>query len=307
MTFKGPSVLYLYRKQCCDIVKNRTKLVFVVILTALILVAAGCIGNNEGTEDTKQATIGYVLWDGEIASTNVMKQVLEQAGYEVEIISVDAGPLYQGLARGQFDFTTSAWLPHTHGHYMEQYGDDFVEVSTNLEGCQIGLVVPEYVTIDSIEEMNEVRDQFNGQITGIEPGAGIMTATENAIEAYDLEYELVASSSAGMAAELRTAISNGDWIVVTGWSPHWKFDRWDLKYLEDPEMVYGDEEYVATLARAGLQEDKPELYGIISRFYWTQEDIQSVMMDIEEGMSPEAAAAKWVENNPDKVNEWIGA
>jgi glycine betaine/proline transport system substrate-binding protein len=286
---------------------NKTKIVSIVVLTAMILMAAGCVGNEEPLDNTKQATIGYVLWDGEIASTNVMKLVLEQAGYEVEIISVDAGPLYQGLANGQFDFTTSAWLPHTHGHYMEQYGDDFVEVSTNLEGCKIGLVVPEYVTIDSIEEMNDVRDEFNGRITGIEPGAGIMTATENAIEVYDLEYELVSSSSAGMATELRTAIANGDWIAVTGWSPHWKFERWDLKYLEDPEMVYGGEEYVATLARAGLQEDKPELYDIISRFYWTQEDIQSVMVDLESGMSEEEAAQKWVDNNPDKVNEWIGA
>lgn len=267
------------------------------------IVGVGCL---DAIDDEMTASIGYVTWDGEVASTNVMKQVLEQAGYDVEIIAVDAGPLYQGLAQGQFDFTTSAWLPHTHGHYMEQYGDDFEEVSTNLEGCKIGLVVPQYVEIDSIEELNDHKDQFDGQIIGIEPGAGIMSASEDAIDAYDLDYELVASSSAGMAAELRTAVQNEEWIVVTGWSPHWKFDRWDLKYLDDPEGSYGDAEYVATLARAGLQEDKPELYDIISRFYWEQDDIQEVMMNIEDGMSPEDAAALWVEENQDTVNEWIG-
>jgi glycine betaine/proline transport system substrate-binding protein len=30
------------------------------------------------------------------------------------------------------------------------------------------------------------------------------------------------------------------------------------------------------------------------------------MMSIENGMKPEEAAAKWVENNPEKVEEWIG-
>ncbi|RQD85803.1 glycine betaine ABC transporter substrate-binding protein [Methanosalsum natronophilum] len=278
----------------------------VLAISAIFIIGIVGVGCLDAIDDEMTASIGYVTWDGEVASTNVMKQVLEQAGYDVEIIAVDAGPLYQGLAQGQFDFTTSAWLPHTHGHYMEQYGDDFEEVSTNLEGCKIGLVVPQYVEIDSIEELNDHKDQFDGQIIGIEPGAGIMSASEDAIDAYDLDYELVASSSAGMAAELRTAVQNEEWIVVTGWSPHWKFDRWDLKYLDDPEGSYGDAEYVATLARAGLQEDKPELYDIISRFYWEQDDIQEVMMNIEDGMSPEDAAALWVEENQDTVNEWIG-
>ena len=282
---------------------DKMKVLAISVIFIIGIVGVGCL---DAIDDEMTASIGYVTWDGEVASTNVMKQVLEQAGYDVEIIAVDAGPLYQGLAQGQFDFTTSAWLPHTHGHYMEQYGDDFEEVSTNLEGCKIGLVVPQYVEIDSIEELNDHKDQFDGQIIGIEPGAGIMSASEDAIEAYDLDYELVASSSAGMAAELRTAVQNEEWIVVTGWSPHWKFDRWDLKYLDDPEGSYGDAEYVATLARAGLQEDKPELYDIISRFYWEQEDIQEVMMNIEEGMNPEDAAALWVEENQDTVNEWIG-
>ncbi|AEH61544.1 Substrate-binding region of ABC-type glycine betaine transport system [Methanosalsum zhilinae DSM 4017] len=284
---------------------NRVKVALLMIIAITgIVIGAGCLEALD--DDPYQTTIGYLPWAGEIASTNVMKQVLEEAGYEVEIISIEPGALYRGLADGQFDFTTSAWLPHTHGHYMDRFGDDFEEVAVNLEGARIGLVVPQYVTIDSIEEMNDVVDEFDGRIVGIEPGAGIMTATENAIEVYDLEYELVASSGAAMTAEIRSAITNDEWVVVTGWSPHWKFERWELKYLEDPEMVYGGEEYVATLAREGLQEDKPELYEIISRFYWTLDDVESVMLDMEEGYSPEEAAARWIENNPEKVSEWLG-
>ncbi|MBP1910437.1 glycine betaine ABC transporter substrate-binding protein [Methanolobus bombayensis] len=292
--------------------KSQIKVLSVILVLAMLVMVSGCAdqgttdtGNEEDTV-TKEATIGYVLWDGEIASTNVMKLVLEQAGYDVEIIAVDAGALYQGLADSQFDFTTSAWLPQTQRNYWEQYGDDIDSVAVNLEDCRIGLVVPTYVTIDSIEELNDNKEQFNGEIIGIDPGAGIMSTTETAIENYSLDYELVSSSSAGMTAELKSSIEDDDWVVVTLWSPHWAFNSFDLKYLEDPNGVYGEADHVETLARVGLEEDDPELYGIISRFQWTHDDIQSVMSNLEAGMSEEEAAQEWVDANPEKVNEWLG-
>ncbi len=282
-------------------------------MLAMLVMVSGCADQDTtgdtGTEEatTKEATIGYVLWDGEIASTNVMKLVLEEAGYDVEIIAVDAGALYQGLADSQFDFTTSAWLPQTQKNYWETYGEDIDSVAVNLEDCRIGLVVPAYVTIDSIEELNANKEQFNGEIIGIDPGAGIMSTTETAIEEYGLDYELIASSSAGMAADLKSSIDDEEWTVVTLWSPHWTFNSFDLKYLEDPNGIFGEADHVETLARVGLLEDDPELYEIIGRFQWTHDDIQSVMSDLVSGMSEEEAAQKWVDANPEKVNEWIGA
>ncbi|AKB54227.1 Glycine betaine ABC transport system, glycine betaine-binding protein OpuAC [Methanosarcina barkeri MS] len=133
-----------------------------------------------------------------------------------------------------------------------------------------------------------------------------MQASETAISDYGLEMELVPGSSAAMTASLKKALDSKEWIVVTLWSPHWAFNRWDLKYLDDPKGSYGDADHVETVARLGLKEEKPNLYGILTRFKWTHDDIQTVMMDIENGTAPETAAAKWVENNPQKVNEWIG-
>lgn len=301
-------------------VKRFGSILAIVLIIGLSLFTAGCAeqGNEnvegaesappgEASEFSEPVKIGYVLWDGEIASTNVMQQVLEQAGYEdVEIIAVDAGPLYQGVADGQFDFTTSAWLPYTHQNYWETYGNRIDSVQTNLEDCKIGLAVPSYVNIDSIEELNAEKDKFDGQIIGIDPGAGIMQASETAINEYDLDMELVSGSSAAMTASLKKSVDSEEWTVVTLWSPHWAFNRWDLKYLDDPKGAYGEADHVETLARQGLEEEKPDLYGILTRFQWTHDDIQAVMMDIESGMAPEEAAAKWVESNPEKVNEWIG-
>ncbi|MDK2891273.1 MAG: glycine betaine/proline transport system substrate-binding protein [Methanoculleus sp.] len=275
------------------------------LILTLCLFSAGCTGTEPA--EAKEISIGYVTWDCAIASTNVMKQVFEEAGYDVTLVAVDAGPLFQALANGDVDFTTTGWLPHTHEHYWEQYGDQIDYVNENIPAAaRIGLVVPTYVTIDSIEEMNDVADQFDGRIIGIEPGAGIMTRTEQAIDEYGLNYELVASSSAGMAAELGSSINSEEWVVVTGWSPHWKFGRYDLKFLDDPKGVYGGAEDVVTLARQDLKTDDPEAYGILTRFEWTSEDIASVMTDIADGMPEEEAAQKWVDANPEKVNAWLG-
>ena len=273
----------------------------------ICLLSAGCTGTQGSTEPAKKISIGYVTWDCAIASTNVMKQVFEEAGYAVTLVAVDAGPLFQALARGDVDFTTTGWLPHTHEHYWEQYGDRIDYVNENIPGAaRIGLVVPTYVTIDSIEELNGVSGRFGGRIVGIEPGAGIMTRTEQAVADYGLDYNLVASSSAGMTAELSSSINKEEWVVVTGWSPHWKFGRYDLKFLEDPKGAYGGAEDIVTLTRSDLKTDDPEAYGILTRFEWTGEDIASVMTDIAGGMPEEEAAKAWIDANPETVKVWLG-
>lgn len=278
------------------------------VVAALALLAGALFGCGQAAqqEETKgKVTLGYVQWDSEIASTHVVKKVLEDAGYEVQATAVDAAALFTGVAQGSFDAIVSAWLPGTHADYYEGVRDRVENLGPNLDGARIGLVVPAYVEIDSIEQMNEVSDQFNGQITGIEPGAGIMSATENAIADYGLDYELRASSSAAMAASLSRSVANNDWIVVTGWTPHWKFAQWDLKYLEDPQGVYGGEEHIATLTRAGFAADMPEANAILDKFYWEPQDMEDVMLDIQEGMTPDEAAAKWVSANQDRVDTWL--
>jgi len=274
-----------------------------ILVTVAVAVA---LTNNAPADEKKALKFGYVLWDGEIASTNVLSLVLQEAGYDVEMINVDAGILYQGLAGGELDFTVSAWLPATQKNYWDIYGEDIVSVATNLEGCKIGLAVPSYVTsVNNIGDLKNYTSEFQGRIVGIDPGAGMMTNTEDAINVYGLDYELEASSSAAMLAELTRAYNANEWIVVTLWSPHWAFVNWDLKYLEDPEGVFGGAEHVQTLARTGFQADHPEAYSIIERFNWTQEDIQSVMMDISEGMDEKAAAQKWIDANREAVDRWI--
>lgn len=296
----------------------------ILIVSAILMmtmVLAGCASNNNNeaggetpaptpTEKPKEITLAYVAWDSEIASTNVVREVLEsKLNYEVNMLQVDAGPMYVGIADGSADAMVAAWLPSTHGeNYYEPNKEKFEDLGVNLDGTKVGLVVPSYMDITSIEDLtkDEVGKQLDFTITGIEPGAGIMTATEKAVVEYGLDdWNLLASSSAAMAKVLQDAYAKEQPIVVTGWTPHWKFAEMDLKYLEDPNNVYGGDEQIHTLVRLGLKEDQPAAYQFLDQFVWEPADMEAVMVDILGGMSEEEAAKKWVDANETKVNEWI--
>ncbi len=267
------------------------------------------MGFSPAKADAKgNVTITYVEWDCAVASTYVAQAVLqEKLGYNVEVLPVGAAAMWQALATGDSDAMVTAWLPVTHADYLARVKDDVIELNVVARGAKIGLVVPEYVTIGSITEMNANADKFRGRIVGIDPGAGIMGLTEEVIKEYGLtNIELVEGSGATMAAALQDAVRNNEWVAVTGWSPHWKFGRWDLKYLEDPKGVYGDEEYIATVVRKGLDNDMPEVYSFLENFSWTQNQMAEVMVMNQEGKDPYESAKTFINDNPELVSQWLG-
>ena len=155
------------------------------------------------------------------------------------------------------------------------------------------------------EEETDLGEALDYSITGIDAGAGVMQAAEQAIEDYDLDFDLKTSSGAVMTQALGDAIENEEPIIVTGWTPHWKFIEYDLKYLEDPKESFGGEETINTFVRLGLEDDSPNSYKVLDEFNWETADMEVVMLEISEGVEPEEAAKNWIEDNEDKVNEWI--
>ncbi|MBM7541507.1 glycine betaine ABC transporter substrate-binding protein [Amphibacillus cookii] len=290
-----------------------------VLAVSLVLAACGDAADDgddvtDGDEDVAGGDLGetdielvYVEWDTEIASTNVIAHVLESQGYDVDVTPLDNAVMWQSVATGDADGMVAAWLPNTHGELYDQYQDQLVSLGHNLEGARIGLVLPEYMEdVNSIEDLVDATDEFDGTITGIEPGAGVVQSAENAVEDYGLDgWSVETSSSGAMATALGEAYGNEEPIVVTGWSPHWKFAEYDLKYLEDPEGSFGEAETIDTMVREGLEQDSPVAYQILDQFYWEPADLEAVMADIYAGTSPEDAAAAWVEDNQDKVDEWL--
>lgn len=155
------------------------------------------------------------------------------------------------------------------------------------------------------EDTASIEEKLDYTINGIEPGSGTMEKANQALQDYENlnNWNLTESSTAGMLAELDKAISNEEPIIFTGWNPHWMFSKYDLKYLEDPKKSLGDIENINTIVRKGFEDDFPNAYKIVDRFYWEPEDMETVMVDAQSSNFTEAAE-KWVADNSDKITEW---
>lgn len=297
----------------------KTFLLRAVLLCCLIIPA---ISVQAAAQTVKLA---YVEWSSEIASTNVVKAVLqEEMGVNCRIIPMKADEMWEAVANGEVDGMVAAWLPLTHSHYLKTYKSDIIDLGPNLEGAKIGLVVPNislgrqtaatgirntpYIKADSIADLKEYGGKFKHRILGIDPESGVMQKTREAIEAYGLDnYELVAGSEVSMTAELAHAIQRQKWVVVTGWVPHWKFARWELKFLEDPKGIYGDKENIHTFVRKGLQEEMPKVYEFLDNFRWTPQDMGQLMIWIhdDDGLYPYDKALRFLRAKKDLVQSWI--
>lgn len=298
-----PQIFHLVIKRKEVTMKKLITLVLSVVLATSLL--TGCSTNKE---ETKKVTIGYVNWAEGIAMTNLAAAILEEKmGYEVELKLADVAPIFTSLASGNTDVFLDTWLPVTHGDYLDEYGEDIVDLGVTYENARIGLIVPSYVEANSIEELNANKEQFDSQIIGIDSGAGIMTTTEKAIDQYGLEYELVNGSGPAMTAALKKAIDNNEAIVVTGWTPHWMFSRWDLKVLDDPQSIYGEAENIHTYSRKDFAKEMPEAAEFFTNFTFTDEVLSDLMGAIEESdKDPLEVAKDWINDHQDQVDVWLG-
>jgi glycine betaine/proline transport system substrate-binding protein len=290
---------------------NRTRLsTTLAAAAALTLGLTACSGAGEDAEtlengDLPSVSIGiHSGWDEGIAVSHVFAAALEDAGYEVETDEADAGVVYTGLAGGDFDLNFDMWLPVTHADYLERYGDDLEQLGVWYDDAKLTIAVNEDSPATSLEDLAANADAFGNRIVGIEAGAGLTRITQDeVIPGYGLDaMDFVVSSTPAMLAELTAATDAGENVVVTLWRPHWAYDAFPVRDLEDPQGLLGEAEEIHTVGRDGFGEDYPALAAAISDFTLTDEQLfslENLMFNVDEGADPLASARAWLEDNPD--------
>ncbi len=281
----------------------------------LLLLLTACGGNEEdasssdegeSTEDKGSIEIGLNPWAENIAVSNMWEQILEEKGYDITLNNVDKGALYEAMASQSVDVALEVWLPNTDKPFYDRYKDEINWHEEWYQGTTLGLAVPSYMDIESIEELNEYEDKMDGEIVGIDPGASLMSLTDDVVKEYDLNYDVLSSSDVSMTTELKTAYKNEEPIVVTLWKPHHVFADLDMKFLEDPKNVYGDEENISFMSRKGFPEDHPEVLEWLQNWEMTNDQLGELMATIVENDNDAAKGAEiWLEDNQELVDEWV--
>ncbi|HKL72053.1 MAG TPA: glycine betaine ABC transporter substrate-binding protein [Marinilabiliaceae bacterium] len=283
----------------------KTRNILLVGMTMVVALFFSSCGGPKKKND-KDVTIAMVNWIECVANAHLCKVVLEEKGYNVDLINADVAPIFTAVAKGDADVFMEVWEPITHKSYLDKFGSQLEKVGVVYTEGILALVVPEYVTINSIDELNSVKDKFGGKITGIDPGAGIMGITADLIDEYGLDYELIPSSEAGMLAALKRAYDRKEWIVVTGWKPHSKFARHNLKLLEDPKGTLGEAETISIIAQKGWSERRPELATFFGNVKLNDELWGSLMVAIESNPGKEDDAAReWYHDHKEMVDAWF--
>lgn len=276
------------------------------------LALAGCSDNGGGDDeggDKGDITIGvFNGWEEGVAVSELWKHILEEEGYNVTLKEADPAPVFQGVAGGDYDLTMDVWLPGTHKDYLKKFGDDVEEIGAWNDESKLTLAVNEDAPIKSLDELADHKDDFGGTIVGIDPGAGLTQITESeVIPTYGLDdFEFTTSSTPAMLQELKTATDSGEDIVVTLWRPHWAYDAFPIRDLEDPEGALGETESIYTYGSLDFADEFPEVHGWLTNFKMDSDTLYSLenkMFNENEGADDWGPVIEeWVKENQDYVD-----
>lgn len=277
----------------------------VAAVTAMVFAATSVHASSR-----PDVVIGWTTWgDAEVVSK--MTTIILQQGMkkDVELTLADIAVQYRGVADGDLDVMLMSWQPLTHKSYMAKYGDRLEDLGPIYEGANLGLVIPASIPeseVSSIADLSkpEVMEKFGGQIQGISPNAGISAMTKEAMKAYGFDYELLPGTGPKMAMEIGKAIKKDKGIIATGWRPHWKWAKYDLRYLDDPKGVFGGSESIHAVATKGFSDRQPDVAAFLKRIDLTVAEVEELMMQAR-NTSHREAIYKWINNNPKRIQYWM--
>lgn len=190
--------------------------------------------------------LGHIALSFHEASAAVVQILLERAGYEVELSAAPHAQMFERFGSGEVDGVVSAWLPASHGLYLDPLADRVSKLGVLYEPyCIWG--VPDYVPQDTVASVGdllkpEVAQRMTKLIQGIGPGAGISRFSAAMVEEYglgSLGYRFQPGSEADCFGRFLEAVERAEWMVVPLWHPQWLHHRHRIRALSEPKGLLG--------------------------------------------------------------------
>ena len=273
-------------------------------IIALLLSFAFFVSCSTSTKPEKERSLKmvYTDWSESVAITYLSAVLLEKhMDYKVTLKMTDVEEAYREVANNKADVFTDAWLPETHKQYFNQHKENLEMLGITYPEARTGLVVPEYSELHSVTDLKN----YPHPIIGIDAGAGVMQKAQTAINKYAQGKALLALSEEKMVEQLNDSIQRRKDIVVTGWEPHWIFARYNIRFLEDPDNIFGQKENIYIIATKNLEEEHPNAVRFFERMQLTKNQLNSLVYEIRISEDPVEGVKKWMEQNEFVVNQWM--
>jgi glycine betaine/proline transport system substrate-binding protein len=287
-------------------------------------------GSGGAAADCGPFNIAINPWVGYEASAHVLGYVAKtKLGCEVEYKNVKEEVAWQGMGNGEIDVVVENW---GHADLKQKY---IVEQKTAQEGGltgnigEIGWYVPpwmvqQYPDITDWNNLNKYAELFKttesggkGQLLDGDPS--FVTNDEALVKNLNLNYQVVyAGSEAALIQAFRQAEANKTPLLGYFYSPQWFLSEVPLVKVKLPPYTEGCDADPATVAcdyptydldkivATRFVETGSPAVALTKAFNWTNEDQNVVAKYIsEDGMDPEAAAEKWVNENVAKADAWL--
>ena len=297
--------------------------------------------NDTAAGDCGELNIAVNPWTGYVANAHVIGKVAEkELGCKVEYPEVKEEVGWQGMSAGSIDTIVENW---GHPDLVKKYIDQQKTVQdaglTGNEGL-IGWFVPQwmadkYPDITDWNNLNKYADMFKTSESGdkgqlLDGDPSYVTNDEALVKNLDLDYKVVVGGSeAALLTSLRSAQENKKPLLAYFYTPQWYAevdgqstpgvkDPVQIAHVSLPEYTEGcdadpakvDCDYppyhLNKLISTEFAKSGSPAVDLIKNFKWTNEDQNQVSSYIgQDGMSPDDAAQKWIDDNQDKVDTWL--
>ncbi len=291
------------------------RILFAGVLSSLFLLphATHAAAEPDSCRIVRFADIG---WTDVTATTGLASHLVRLLGYEPRVTVLSVPVTFASLKNRDIDVFLGNWMPAQAADLRPYQADGSVEVmGANLDGAKYTLAVPAYLHEAGLRDFNDIQrfgSELNHEIYGIEPGNDGNRLVLEMIEENQHglgDFRLVESSEQGMLAQVERAIAAQRPVVFFGWEPHPMNTRFEMRYLTGGDASFGPNYGGATVytnVRKGYLAECPNVGRFLKNLKFTLRGESEIMAGIlERKLAPEAAAAEWLEANPDALAGWF--
>jgi glycine betaine/proline transport system substrate-binding protein len=268
-------------------------------------------------------------WNGYTASAQVVTEVAKAQGCKINQSTLTEGSVtYDAMEAGTTDVIIEDWGGGRWQPWVDR--GSIVDVGSNGNIGKIGMfvapwMVAKYPGITDSKNLNKYASLFKTADSGgkgawYEGPPGYTTIGEKMIKANKLNFKAIATGSeAALISTITNAEKNKKPALIYWWEPSTLFvkvkglDKARVNFPKndwsDAAKASGLTDYPASdlqkLATKKLMTSGSVFAKIVKNFKWTNSDQNTVASYIEGGMTPSAAAQKWIKANPAKVKAWL--